>query len=156
MAFWGKKEKYAKKKDILINSLGQGTLGRVHLFWENVNNIVIDQHITIVRTDSISLYPEYLYNYLSSSGNQYRLESHVTGTTGMLMLNVAKIRDFPVLVPDKNIQRNFSSVVSDFYSQIYKNTMENEIYSQIRDTLLPKLLSGELSVDAVELAEAEA
>jgi len=146
-------EKYAKKKDILINSLGQGTLGRVHLFWEDENNIVIDQHITVIRTNYVSLYPEYLYNYLSQRGTQYRLESHVTGTTGMLMLNVSKIRDFPVLVPDENIQRTFSIVVSDFYHQIYKNIMENEILSQIRDSLLPKLLSGKLEVNAGRLEE---
>lgn len=137
----------------MINSLGQGTLGRVHLFWEHVNNIVIDQHITVIRTNCVSLYPEYLYNYLLQRGTQYRLESHVTGTTGMLMLNVSKIRDFPALVPDENIQRTFSSVVSDFHHQIYKNTMENEILSQIRDSLLPKLLSGELEVNAAGLEE---
>ncbi|MDD4498237.1 MAG: restriction endonuclease subunit S [Methanosarcinaceae archaeon] len=146
-------EKFAKKKDILINSLGQGTLGRVHLFWEDVHNIVIDQHITVVRTNYVSLYPEYLHNYLSYKETQSRLESLVTGTTGMLMLNVSKIRDFSVLVPDADIQREFSSVVSDFYSQKYKNTMENEVLSQLRDSLLPKLLSGELSVDIAEFAE---
>src|SRR5690606_9662347 len=43
--------KFAKKGDILINSLGQGTLGRIHYFIDDVSNIVVDQHLFILRAN---------------------------------------------------------------------------------------------------------
>jgi type I restriction enzyme S subunit len=140
-------EKFAKMKDILINSLGQGTLGRIHLFWENVQNVVVDQHITIVRT-SDKICSEYLYFYLIFPANQIRMEAQITGSTGMLMLNVSKIRDFEILIPDSKINKRFSEIISNLYDLKRKSTLENEILSQIRDSLLPKLMSGKIRIPA--------
>jgi len=141
------KEKFAKRRDILINSLGQGTLGRVHLYWENSNNIVVDQHITIVRTNKEVLSPEYIYFYLTFPVNQNRLENQVTGSTGMLMLNVSKIRDFFILIPNIKVQKNFAKVISTLYFQKFNNAKGAEMLAKIRDLLLPKLMSGEIRVD---------
>ena len=139
------KSKFAKKGDILINSLGQGTLGRVHLFWEDTNNVVVDQHITIIRTKK-EIIPEFLYLYLIYPPNKKRLENQITGSTGMLMLNISKIRDFEVLVPSANIMQKFSSLTHSIYSSKTRNIKENENLSQIRDSLLPKLMSGKIRV----------
>jgi restriction endonuclease S subunit len=66
--------KFARQKDILINSLGQGTLGRIHFYKENSTNVVIDQHITILRGNNEQFLPEILYLMLTFSSNQKRLE----------------------------------------------------------------------------------
>lgn len=139
-------DKYARRKDLLINSLGQGTLGRVHLFWENSRNIVVDQHITILRPDQEFITSEYLYFYLIRPENQYRLENEITGSTGMLMLNISKIREFPVIIPDIDIQRKFSSLISKLYSKKLINVNESENLAKIRDSLLPRLMSGKIRV----------
>ena len=55
------KEKFAKRKDVLLNSLGDGTLGRVHYYNENTDNVIIDQHITIIRSDENKLPSSYIY-----------------------------------------------------------------------------------------------
>jgi len=139
-------EKFARRKDILVNSLGQGTLGRVHLFWERKSNIVVDQHITIVRTKQEILHAEFLYFYLRHGENQDRLESYVTGSTGMLMLNISKIREFLVLVPNKQVQDRFAEIVSGLYDLKLKNAEENESLFEIRGVLLPRLMSGKIRV----------
>jgi type I restriction enzyme S subunit len=54
------KQKYAREKDILINSLGQGTLGRVHFFCEKANNIVVDQHLFILRVNENKVTATYM------------------------------------------------------------------------------------------------
>jgi len=140
-------EKYARKQDLLVNSLGQGTLGRMHLYWEDASNVVVDQHITIIRTNKEILKPSFLYLYLTTRENQSRLESEITGSTGMLMLNVSKIRDFEIILPDKSIQESFNKCIVELFEKKSNNVLIIESLSKIRDSLLPKLMSGKIRVN---------
>lgn len=144
------KNRYVRKNDILLNSLGQGTLGRVHLFEENVNNIVIDQHISILRAGA-RISPYYLYYLLSSNEYQNKIENSVTGTTGMLMLNISVVRSFKIPVPNKEDIDYFDSIAKVCMDKITINTLENEKLIELRDTLLPKLMNGEINLDNVEI-----
>ena len=144
-------EKYACKKDILLNSLGFGTLGRIHFYHEETSNVVIDQHITIIRSLENVSTPEYLYLLLSSGDYSNYFESCVTGSTGMQMLNISAVRDTPVPLPTIEQQEYLSQIVSPLYEMIYRNTHESESLVIIRDTLLPKLMSGELDVSNLDL-----
>lgn len=144
------KEKFAHKKDILLNSLGQGTLGRIHFWNENDKNIVIDQHITIVRAKKEVTTAEYLYLLLSSSKYKEHFENCITGTTGMLMLNISVVRDTEITLPTFSIQTQFSNIASSLYEMIEQNNQETARLAQLRDTLLPKLMSGEIDVSRVK------
>ena len=145
------KEKFARKKDILLNSLGQGTLGRIHFWNENAKNIVIDQHIAIVRAKKEVTTAEYLYLLLSSSKYKEYFENCITGTTGMLMLNISVVRDTEITLPTFSIQTQFSNIASSFYEMIEQNNQETARLAQLRDTLLPKLMSGEIDFTKIEL-----
>jgi type I restriction enzyme S subunit len=140
------KDKYAAKGDLLVNSLGQGTLGRIHLYWDNTNNVVVDQHITIIRMGDNKLNPVYLYYYLTEKSNHDRLMNSITGSTGMLMLNVSKIREFSIVVPGNIILDKFYSLTKILYEKISKNNNELENIIKIRDSLLPKLMTGKIRV----------
>ena len=144
------KNRYVRKNDILLNSLGQGTLGRVHLFEENVNNVVIDQHISILRTGA-RISPYYLYYLLSSNEYQNKIENSVTGTTGMLMLNISVVRCLKIPVPNKKDIDYFDSIAKVCMNKITINTLENEKLIELRDTLLPKLMNGEINLDNIEI-----
>ena len=143
------KDKYAKKGDILLNSLGQGTLGRIHYWNEDVQNVVVDQHITIIREKTMISTSEFLYLLLSSNKYKEYFEGCITGTTGMLMLNISAVRNTDLYLPDYDIQQNFSNIIKPMYKAIEKNIKENSHLTQLRDTLLPKLMSGEIDVDKV-------
>ena len=139
------KEKFARFGDILINSLGQGTLGRVHLFLETVSNVVIDQHISIVRPLKDFL-AEYLYFFLTDSASQLRLHANVTGSTGMQMLNISMIRNFKIILPEEKIIQRYSKFVSNLFLLKQRNILESEKLAEIRNALLPKLMSGQIRV----------
>lgn len=139
--------KFAKQRDILINSLGQGTLGRIHFYKECTTNVVVDQHITILRGNEYYYLPEILYLMLTYSSNQERLEEMVTGSTGMLMLNISKIREFKVIVPSIKLQQSLNENVVSYFENINNNILENQELTNLRDTLLPKLISGELEIN---------
>ena len=108
--------KFIKKYDILLNSLGQGTLGRVHLYKENTTNVVADQHVSILRFSNDLSY--YVYQILASKSGQYRLENEITGSTGMLMLNIGRVRDFKIIVPTKEKLELFKKSLDPIYGTL--------------------------------------
>lgn len=136
--------KFAQQNDILLNSLGQGTLGRVHYYGELTPNIVIDQHITIIRANNTTFQPSFIYLFLSSNKVQHFIEGMVTGSTGMQMLNISQVREMNIIQPDINTMNKFHNIVQPFFVEIRKNNSETEIIANIRDTLLPKLMAGEI------------
>lgn len=143
-------EKYAKKQDILINSLGEGTIGRIHYFNGKNNYFTVDQHMTICRfKENIA---EYLYFYLSSTDGQARLSSLKTGSTNMTMLNISLLRNLKVVLPNKNLLSSYSKYIRIIFDE--KNALEekNHTLKATRDLLLPRLMSGEIDVESMEIA----
>ena len=134
-----------------IHSFNTGST-RGNLFYhEEASNVVIDQHITIIRSLENVSTPEHLYLLLSSGDYSNYFESCVTGSTGMQMLNISAVRDTPVPLPTIEQQEYLSQKVSPLYEMIYRNTHESESLVIIKDTLLPKLMSGELDVSNLDL-----
>ncbi|MGX1753444.1 restriction endonuclease subunit S [Sphingobacterium sp. NPDC055346] len=142
--------KFAKKGDVLINSLGQGTLGRVHYFIDYDSNIVVDQHIFILRTNYNKVTSSYLYNTLSSKAYQIQIDRQITGSTGMQMLNASNLKDLQIIKPELGITEKFENIVSKFYDKISVNEKQNQELAQLRDWLLPMLMNGQVTVGNVE------
>jgi type I restriction enzyme S subunit len=140
--------KFIKKYDILLNSLGQGTLGRVHLYKENTKNVVADQHVSILRFNNDLSY--YVYQILASKSGQYRLENEITGSTGMLMLNIGRVRDFKIIVPTKEKLELFKKSLDPIYGKVEINNSQIQSLTKTRDTLLPKLMSGQVRVNNIK------
>lgn len=61
------------------------------------------------------------------------------------------LRNYQTVLPSESILKNFDSIVKPIFSNIQNNTLENINLTQLRDTLLPKLMSGEIDVDKVEV-----
>jgi type I restriction enzyme S subunit len=145
------KEKFAKKFDIILNSLGQGTLGRVHYYLEGTSNVVVDQHMTIIRANQSLVSSNYLYLTMSSTKYKNIYENLISGSTGMIMLNISKVRKIKIVVPNIKILNNFSRIISEIYETKIRNTISNETLIKSRDTLLPKLMNGEIDVNEVKI-----
>lgn len=143
------KAKFAKKRDVLVNSLGDGTVGRPHYYNEDTDNVVVDQHITIIRANEDLIPSTYIYEYLKNSTGQYHLDSLISGSTGMLMLNISEIRNLKIPILDKKNLREFDTTVTPLFDKITKNFEEIYCLSKLRDTLLPKLMSGEIDVSKI-------
>lgn len=58
---------------------------------------------------------------------------------------------FKVALPANEILDKFDNITTPIIDQIVQNTFENKILCDIRETLLPKLMSGEIDVDNVEI-----
>lgn len=141
-------EKWVQQWDTLINSTGVGSLGRVGIVYFDMDNIAIDSHITVARPKS-ALVRHYVGRNLLS--RQLEIENMAVGSTGQTELPKDRVKSLPVLLPDDNTLTLFNAIIEPIAFQLYRNIEESRRLASLRDTLLPRLMSGELKVCDVML-----
>ena len=87
--------------------------------------------------------------WLDSAECKYELEARATGTT-VVGIRQAQLREVRVKLPPKKIVEHFSMLFTSLYEKVELNTLENDNLSALRDTLLPKLISGKLPIENAE------
>lgn len=95
-------ERNLKKGDILINSTGVGTAGRV-TFFNLEGSFVADSHITIFRVND-KINPKYAADYLSYMIGFKNIESLATGLSGQIELSLETIKQIKIPLPPKEVQ----------------------------------------------------
>ncbi|MDD2468962.1 MAG: restriction endonuclease subunit S [Desulfobulbus sp.] len=116
----------------------KGTVGS--LYWENDDFFPIDTVFFVVPKREVS--KEYIFLLLQTLGlEKMNTDAAVPG------LNRNNVYRLETLGHPPDIIIAFSRIVESIFDKITENKKENEILTQLRDTLLPKLLSGEISVD---------
>lgn len=66
-------------------------------------------------------------------------------------LNVSKIKTYPAFIVPVELMNNFKEVIQPVFRKIKRNTLQIHTLTTLRDTLLPKLMSGEVRVEMPEL-----
>ena len=129
--------------DTVICSTGAGTLGRVGQVFGEYPNTTFDSHVTLVRA-SDAIGKQYLYQFLKAK--QDYLQGMGKGSTNQLELSRGAIQELPVLVPCDNIQRTFEQQMQPIHDKITVLTKQIKLLCEARDSLLPKLMNGEIEV----------
>lgn len=119
----------------------RGTIGFVCLRQEPYVPIV--RLISVVPKENI-ITAKFLYLWLESL--------HIMGTgTTQQQLTVPDFKKTRIIVPSIQEIRKFTDLVNPSYDNILRNKKENEKLSELRDNLLPKLMSGELDVSDLDI-----
>lgn len=141
-------EKWLRFGDLLINSTGDGTLGRAAQVWFQPQNITVDSHVTVVRPAK-----ENLIFYIGLWGvlHEREIESLHTGSTGQTELPKERVKALELHLPDNGTLDRFNSLIAPMVAAIVSKQNENNKLATLRDALLPKLMSGEIDVSAIQL-----
>lgn len=134
---WMKDE--LRKDDILLTS--EAPLGEMYYLCDDTKYI-LSQRLFALRTNT-RITSSYLYFYLSSFQGQYLLNRRASGST-VQGIRQSELREVEVLVPKRETLEKASSVFRDVLYKQFVNSKEIETLIIIRDTLLPKLMSGEI------------
>ena len=96
-----------------------------------------------------SLFIYYYWQYLYEKGVFFSYEN---GTTGIKNLDFTGfIETEPIIVPTFDKVQAFDDYCKSIFNQVFANGKQSEQLSSLRDTLLPKLMSGELDVSNIEI-----
>lgn len=128
--------------DILMTS--EAPLGELLYLARNAN-FCLSQRVFCLRANHGCCLPIYLYHWLNTSVSQERLRSRATGTT-VVGVRQSELRKVEVLLPPLSIQKGAAKPLENCMMKIGRNEDEIHILAVIRDTLLPKLMSGEIRV----------
>ena len=130
-----------KIKDESITVSARGTIGFVCL--RHIPYTPIVRLITLIpKTDVLSA--KYLYLWLRNT------HIHGTGTTQQ-QLTVPDFRKTDIILPTKEEMTLFTDTITPLFEAIWENQAQNLKLSNMRDTLLPKLMSGELDISNLDL-----
>ncbi|MCY8807975.1 restriction endonuclease subunit S [Bacillus atrophaeus] len=122
-------QKYLKSYDVLINSTGVGTLGRVAQIKEIKEKITVDSHVTIVRGNE-KILPRYLgYNLFMQQAN---IENLGEGSTGQTELSRTRLGEaISIKLPPINEQKAIANVLNSLDEKIETNNQINKTLEEI-------------------------
>ncbi|WGK70382.1 restriction endonuclease subunit S [Candidatus Haliotispira prima] len=121
-----------------------GTIGRVALVPESLNDSNANQAVAFVRPDAPT--PSlYLLEHLRGKFVQDRIHSRIVQAV-QANVSLTELGDIPTIQPSFNIVEIWNELMVPNYSRIDQLKIQNQALTNLRDTLLPKLLSGELRV----------
>ena len=146
-----KSNKYILNKNSVIISKLNPNIKRI---WRPIclSNYPICSTEFIVYESINPKYKDFIYSIINSLPFYDYICSNVTGTTNSHQRTNPKLSlDYEFLLPTEEIINNFCNIVTPMYDLISSNLIENQNLINIRDALLPKLMSGEIDVSEVEI-----
>jgi type I restriction enzyme, S subunit len=138
-----KTERLLQVGDVLVNSTGEGTLGRVAQLKAHVERCTVDTHVTIVRPK-----PEIGRHYFGLAIVEWedRFAKMGRGATNQTELSPKAIGETIITVPSIQLMVRFEAFANPLYGQIVNLVFQNKKLRTARDLLLPRLMNGEITV----------
>lgn len=131
-----------QKGDLLFS--GIGTIGRVAMITETPTNWNTSESVFNMHPAE-GYSTEFLYVLMLSDAFQQYVKIHAQGGVQQ-GIRMASLKQYLMPVPVHNTLKTFDDIIVPIISQIREKDKENDCLSSLRDTLLPKLMSGQIKV----------
>lgn len=141
-----KNYKIVRRNQVAYNP-ARANIGSIAMLKEYDVGLVSPIYTVFEMKDTIT--PTFFYYYMNQPIFQKMIKHHAIGTTRQNFPFEA-FKMFPMVVPPMELQLKFEEIAKPIEKKIAKLKEENEVLAEIRDTLLPKLMSGELPVEVGE------
>ena len=126
-----------------------GTIGQVAYIPETsqYERYVVSQRQFYLRCDTSQISPLYVVHYFKTREGQHQLLAN-TSSTGVpsIARPVTHLRSIHLCVPSQALWRRFHDIARGFYQAVGQNTAERHALTAQRNVLLPKLVSGAITV----------
>ena len=127
--------------DILVTSVG--TVGEMYLVNESPTNYEFQRSVAIIKPNQDIISSYFLYAALLYQRNEIK---HLAHGAVQQCIFISDLKEYSFIVPNKNDISAFDEVVAPMFNKIGELQKENEALSTLRDTLLPKLMNGEIKL----------
>lgn len=109
------------------------------------NNLVASLDIVCCKPINEMPSSEALYYFLKHQDFKEYCLSHTNGST-VLHLRTSEVPNYPLVIPDNISLKKFDAIVSPIRQEIICNNRQSQLLSSIRESLLPKLIRGDIEV----------
>ena len=134
-------------QDILMSMIG--TIGLIsYIPYETVDFAI--KNVALFKTSHTPELAYYFLCYLKSEKTLQHIGKCLAGST-QKYISLGELRKMPIYSPTANEIREFNCLVKPMFEKIVSRTYENALLAEMRDSLLPKLMSGELDVSNIDL-----
>ena len=139
--FFDKLEDYrfVQENDVLWNSTGTGTVGRLNIVKQNLDHIPVDSHVTLIRMNK-QVNPDYIYYYLRSPEIQDNLNDYLTGTTKQKELGLTNILKVKIPLPPLSEQSRIAAKIAQLFALLRKVESSTPQYAELQTLLKSKVL----------------
>ncbi|MFU0805138.1 MAG: Restriction endonuclease subunit S [Pseudoclavibacter caeni] len=148
-------ERILRDGDLLWNSTGIGTLGRMAVYDSRVNKYgwaVADSHVTVIRTKESWLDFRFAYLYFAGPSVQLRIEDQASGSTKQKELTQETVRNYLIPIPPHEEQRRIVEKVDELmplveeYGRLEgdREKLDAELSDRLRKSVLQLAVQGKL------------
>lgn len=134
-------------REIIISNVGD--VGSVFLCPILNKPMTLGNNIIMLRSEQDNL-KYYLYIWFKWLYGQSLIQG-IKGGSAQPKFNKTDFKNLPIFLPHNDLLEQFHQTVKPMFDLIEKNNEENQALTVIRDTLLPKLMSGELDVSDINI-----
>ena len=114
------------------------------------NKAAVNEHVFILNTEN-NWAQNYLYYVLYNKDNKEMLHRLASSKAAQPGLNQVELKSIEINICDKKDILKFENNVKPIMEKIALNSLENKKLAELRDTLLPKLMNGEIDLDNIEI-----
>ena len=133
--------------DILLSMIG--TVGLVSLVIENPVSYAI-KNVGLFKTSKRPDLYAFILPYLKSKETAQHIERTLAGST-QKYISLSELRKMPIILPAEKQLSDYNEIAKPLINQIITLTKENGTLIVLRDTLLPKLMSGEIDISGIDI-----
>lgn len=141
------------KKSIKTNDILYSEIRPINRHFAFVNfqadDYVVSTKLMVIRSREMD--SRRLYHFLTTQDVINELQIEAESRSGTFpQIRFENIQRLPIIIAPPNIELQFTQILKDYYNMIDSNICENQYLATLRDSILPKLMSGKIDVSALD------
>jgi type I restriction enzyme S subunit len=138
-----------EKNDILLNITG-ASVARCALVPSYLLPARVNQHVAIIRADPVKASPFYILDTINSIQRKQQLLTLAQGGATREALTKDTVSNFEIVLPPRSLMKRYDSIARGIHGQREILLRQIQNLRSTRDLLLPRLLSGQIEVQATD------
>lgn len=130
--------------DVLINSMGTGTLGRISQIGKLDKEMLIHSCVTVLRPNT-EIISKYLFGEIIKMKAR-EIEKLGVGSTNQTSLSNKELGKLRFVIPPLRIQKKYNQMFKDYLDLISQMLIENTTLTEMRLILLPRMINGDIEI----------